>query len=234
MKNVVLLTQVLNRTEEAQPVLEEGRDHAQRETPGLHAESAVGQNAGQRQHRNELHHRVEPAVRRDRVLEGVHVLAIHLLELLAGAALPIEELQHHDPRDVLLQVGVDPGDGHADSTVAIGHAAPEDHRSHNHEGHGGQHDRRQQRAEAEHDAEDEDQHQHVAQNGHQPGGKEIVQHVHVAGHAGHQAAHRIAVVEGQVEILQVLHELAAQIEHGELAGVLHQVHLRELTDETGR
>ena len=90
---------------------------------------------------------------------------------------------------------------------------------------------RQQRAEAEHDAQDEEQHQHVAEDGDQAGGEQVVQHVHVGGHAGDQAAHRIAVVEGEVEVLQVLHELAAQVEHGELAGVLHEVHLDELADE---
>ena len=157
--------------------------------------------------------------------------AVHFLEFPAGAALPVEELQHHNPRDVFLQIGVDLGDRHADPPVALRHAAPEDHRGHNHERHRRQHDCRQQRTEAEHDAQDENQHQHIAQNRHQSRSEKIVQHIHVGSHASHQAAHRIAIVERQVEILQVLHELAAQIEHGELAGILHQVRLHELADE---
>ena len=44
-----------------------------------------------------------------------------------------------------------------------------------------------------------EQHQHVAQNGDQAGGEQIVEHVHVGGDAGNQTAHRIAIVEGQVE-----------------------------------
>ena len=64
-----------------------------------------------------------------------------------------------------------------------------------------------------------------------PGGEQVVEHVDVGGDARHQAADRIAVVEGDVEPLQVRHQLAAQIEHGELAGVLHQVRLRELAEE---
>ena len=39
------------------------------------------------------------------------------------------------------------------------------------------------------------------------------------------------VVEAQVEPLEVFHELLAQVEHGELSGVLHDVHLDELGDE---
>ena len=89
----------------------------------------------------------------------------------------------------------------------------------------------QQRAHAEHDRHDEGQHQHVAQDGHQAGGEEVVQHVHVGGDARHQAAHGVAVVERQVQPLQVLHELLAQVEHGELAGVLHEVGLGELGEE---
>ncbi len=149
----------------------------------------------------------------------------------AAAAFAIEKLQHYDAGDVLLQVGVDSGDGHADAPVALRHAAAEDHGHQDDQRHGAEHDAGEQRAQPEHDGDDEAQHQHVAQDGDQAGGEQVVEHVDIGGDAGDQAAHRVVVVEGQVETLQVLHELLAQVEHGELAGVLHQVRLREFGDE---
>ena len=62
----------------------------------------------ERQHATELHHGIKPAVRHDRVLVGIHVLAVDLFELLAAFALAVEQLQHDDADDVLLQIGIDP------------------------------------------------------------------------------------------------------------------------------
>ena len=132
---------------------------------------------------------------------------------------------------MLLQVGVDFGDGDADAPVALGHAAPEYGGHQDHQRHHAQHQPGQPRAQLEHDGHNEAQHQHVAEDGHQSGSEQIVEHVHVGGDARHQPAHRVAVEEGQIQCLQVRHELLAQIEHGELAGVLHQVDLREFEDE---
>ncbi len=71
LQDVVLFAEVLNRAEEAQAVLQEGGDDAEGEGAGLDAEAAVGENAGQREHGNELHHGIEPAVGGDGVLEGL-------------------------------------------------------------------------------------------------------------------------------------------------------------------
>src|SRR5205085_9026348 len=62
-------------------------------------------------------------------------------------------------------------------------------------------------------------------------GEQVVQHVDIGRDARHQAAYRVAVVERQIEALQVLHQLPSQVEHGELSGVLHQVHLGEFGDQ---
>ena len=43
-------------------------------------------------------------------------------------------------------------------------------------------------------------HQHVAEDGDEAGGEEVVQHVDVGGDAGDQAADGVAVVEGEVEV----------------------------------
>ena len=55
--------------------------------------------------------------------------------------------------------------------------------------------------------------------------------VHVGGEARDQAAHRIAVVEGEIELLQVIHQLAAQVEHGLLSDPLHEVLFAEVAHQ---
>ena len=159
------------------------------------------------------------------------MIAIDSVELAPAALLAIEELQHYDSGDVLLQVSVNFGDGHADAPVALLHGAAEDQGSYDHDRHGRHQNTGEQRAHAVHDDDDESEHHQIAEDRHQAGREEVVEHVDVGGHAGYQAAHGIAVVEGEVEPLQMFHELLAQVEHGELAGLLHQVGLGELGDK---
>ena len=83
------------------------------------------------------------------------MLAVDRLELLPATALAVEQLQHHDAGDVLLKVCINLGDGHADAAVALGHAAAEDARGEDHEGHGGHHDGGQRRTEPQHGGDDE-------------------------------------------------------------------------------
>ena len=135
---------------------------------------------------------------------------------------------------MFLQVGVDARDGHADPPVALGHRAPENRRRQNDQRHRQQHHQREPRAHAEHDGHNQRQHQHIAENGHQTGSEQVVEHVYVRGDARHQPAHRVAVVESQIQPLQMLHELLAQVEHGKLAGVLHQIGLSEFANERPR
>ena len=233
LQDVVLLAEVLNRPEESQAVLQERHQHAERQSAAFDAQAAVREDGRQRQHGDEFHHRVEPAIGGDGVLVGVHVIAIDAVEFHRAAALAIEELQHDDPGDVLLQVGVDAGDGHADAAIALLHGAAEDQRRNDDQRHGRHQDAGERRAHAVHDGDDEAEHRQVAKDGHQAGGEEVVEHVDVGGHARYQAADGIAIVEGEVEALQVLHELLAEVEHGELPGPLHEHGLGELGDEGG-
>ncbi len=231
LQNVVLFAEILYRAEEAQAVLQEGRHHAESQSAGLHAEAAVAENGGHGDHRKELDHGIEPSVRDYRRLVGMHVFAIHRVEFHRAAALAVEELKHRDTRDVFLQVGVDARDGDADAAVTLAHAAAEDGGRKNYERHGEHHDQREHGAEAEHDEDDEGERQHVADDGDQAGSEQVVEHVDIGGDAGDETAHRVAVVECEIEGLQVFHQLLAQIEHGKLAGVLHDIGLREFGDE---
>ena len=87
------------------------------------------------------------------------------------------------------------------------------------------------RAQPEHRDNHETQHQNVADNGDQAGGEQIVQHVHIRRDARDQPAHRILIEIGDVQRLQMRHQLPPQIEHGPLAGPLHQVRLAEVEEK---
>ena len=132
--------------------------------PRSHAEAAVGQDAGQRQHGDELDHRIEPAVGDDGVLVSVHVLAIDARRIPARLRrFAVEELQHRDAGDVLLQIRIDSwrwrrgcGGSFACTLrrkmtvtrITSGITPASDERQHG--------------AQPEHDGHDEAQHQHVA------------------------------------------------------------------------
>ncbi len=82
----------------------------------------------------------------------------------------------------------------------------------------------------EHRQDDEAEHQQVAQNHEQPGGEQLIEGVDVGSEPRDQTAHRVAIVEGDIQPLQMPHQLAAQIEHGLLSDPLHQVLLAEVAE----
>ena len=83
------------------------------------AEAAVSEDGRERKIGKELHDGIEPAVGDDCALVRVHVLPVDGFELRHAAGFAIEELQDGDADDVLLQVGVDAGDGDADLAVVL-------------------------------------------------------------------------------------------------------------------
>ena len=197
----------------------------------------VRQDSRQRQHREKLDHGVKPAVGDDGVLICLHVLAVDLLELLPAAPLTVEQLQHRHAGDVFLEVGVDPGDGHPNSPVTLGHRPPKNQGDDDHERHGGQHDGGEQRAHLEHHRHDQAEHQHVAQDGDQARGKQVVQNVDVRGDARHHASDGVVIVEAQLQALKMREEFLAQVVHDALPHQLHREGLREFQEkgeENGR
>ncbi len=133
---------------------------------------------------------------------------------------------------MLLQISVYFCDGDANAPVALRRRAPETHRHQNYNRHDRQHEAGQSRAQAQHHEDYKRQHQNVADNGHQARGKQIIQHIHVGGDARYQAPDRILIEVGDIEPLQVSHELTAQIKHRLLSCPLHQVRLSEIKKET--
>ena len=179
-------------------------------------------------------HRVIDRVRHDRVFERVHVDGVHFGKLVEGALLAVEQLQHHHAADVLLQVGVDAGNGDANAAVGIAHLVAEDLGGVGDQRQHGQRDQRQLPVHAQHDGGNAGQHEHVFEDRDHAGGEHFVQRVHVGGDARDQAADRILVVEADVHALQVAEDLLAQIEHHHLAGPLHEIGLQIFEQETER
>ena len=71
----------------------------------------------------------------------------------------------------------------------------------------------------------------VAENGDDAGREQVVQHIHVGGDTRHHAAHRVAVVETQLQALQVAENLLAQVVHDFLSHQLHGERLDKLQDK---
>jgi hypothetical protein len=132
---------------------------------------------------------------------------------------------------VLLQIGVNLRDGHADAPVAFLHFAAEDHRSQNHEGRGGHQQPGHSRAQPQHGEDDEAEHQEIAHDSNQAGREQLVEYIDIGGHARHHAAHGVAIVVGDVELLETAHELPAEIEHRFLPGPLHEPALCEVAEQ---
>src|SRR6202043_3298052 len=73
--------------------------------------------------------------------------------------------------------------------------------------------------------------QQVAEDGNEAGSKEVIEDVDICGEAGNEPADRMTVEEADMHALHVDHEFPAEVEHGELADRLHDVHLAELCEE---
>ena len=255
LQDVVFFAEVHDRAEEAQGVLDESDEHAERchrrqqaecdqrlpiETYGNaarrdvshHVPAAEPDYAGNGNGGEDLNRGVVNRVGHDRVFERFHVAAIDFREAVVGLALAIEELQHHHAADVLRQVGVDAGDGDADAAIGIANLVAENLGGDHDERQHGKSDQRQLPVHAQHHAENAEEHEEVFEDGDHAGGEHFVQGVNVGGDARDQAADGILVEEGNVQPLQMAENLAAEIEHHFLAGPLHEVGLQELEQET--
>ncbi len=255
MQNVVFLAEVHDRTEEAQRVLDERDQHAQFcdcanqaegdqrlpiKTHGdaghgnvpHHAGAAEPDDAGYRDRRENIDHGVVERVGKDRVLVRVHVAAIDFREASVGFALAIEELQHHHAADVLLQVGVDAGDGDANAAIGVAHLVAKNLGRPDDEGQHGKGDQRQLPVHAQHHAEDAGEHEDIFEDGDHAGSEHFIQGVDVGGDARDQAANGVLVEEGYVQALQMAEDLAAKVEHHLLASPLHEIGLQEFEQET--
>jgi len=170
-------------------------------------------------------------VSEDRVLERLHVQRVHFFKAPEGPLLTVEELQHHDPANVFLQISVDARDRHAYATVGLAHFAAEDHRRPKDQRQHRKGDERQPPLDPQHDAKNAGKHENVLEDRHHAGGEHFVYGVDVGRNPRDESSYRVAIEERDVQPLHVRENLAAQIEHGFLADPLHVVSLEELHEE---
>src|SRR5262249_3804033 len=127
-----------------------------------------------------FHHRVVERVGHDGVFKCVHVLGVDSLKLAISALFAVEKLQYHHASDVLLQIGVDAGNGGANTAVGVAHrlaenhGRPEDERQHR-EG-----DERKPPAHPQHDDDNSGKHEDVFKDRYHAGGEHFVQRVNVS------------------------------------------------------
>ena len=151
----------------------------------------------------------------------------------AGGVSPFaaEQLHRRHAGDVLLQERVDARDPRPHGAIGLAHVRAEplgdhgDQRQHEEAG------QRQAPVHAEHHDHDPGQREDVAEDGDDAGREQLVEHVDVAGHARHQPADGVAIVEPQVQPLQVRVQLHPQVVHDALAGQLHHPGLHVLERE---
>ena len=154
--------------------------------------------------------------------------AVDGLEVVVGALLAIEELDHAHAGDVFLRKGVDARDRGADPTVGVADTFAEDAGDEDDDRQDGEGDEREPPVHAQHHEDDAEQDEDVLEDCEDAGGEHLVQRVHVGGEAGDEAADGVAVEEGNVHALQMAEDLGAHVVHDLLAGPLHEVGLREL------
>src|SRR6185369_8144389 len=62
--------------------------------------------------RKDFNHRIVNRMRHDCVFERVHVLRVDLRKFRERTLFPVEQLKHHDPADMFLEIRVNAGDCH--------------------------------------------------------------------------------------------------------------------------
>src|SRR5579871_183436 len=226
LKNVVLVAQVLDRAEETLRVLHERSEHADGDSAAEDAESAKINHHGNGHAGKDFHHRIVERVSHDGVFIRVHVLGVDAVKAAVGAPFTIEKLQHHHAGDVLLQIGVDAGDGGANAAVRVAHGLAENHRRPEDERQHGKGYEREPPVHPQHDDHDSGEHEDIFKDRHHAGGKHFIQRVHICSDARYKAANRIPVIEPDVHVLQVAEDLAAEIKHDFLPSPQHEIGLR--------
>ncbi len=152
-------------------------------------------------------------------------------ELVELAVLLNEDLDHRHAGDVLLKEGVDLDHAGPDPSIGAANLDLEDHGGQENEGQDRQADQGQLPIRPEHDRYDAAQQEDVPEDAHDAGREELVEDVHVVGHAGDQPAHGIPVEVADVQGLDVTEDLDPQIVHDPLSGPVHQPRLCERAAE---
>ncbi len=135
----------------------------------------------------------------------------------AGRLLAPEELDDGDPREVLLQEGVHPGDSDAHLPVGVARPLAEPVRHERHRDEDAERDRRESRVEEVEDRHDAAEDGEVPEEGDEARREELVERVDVGRQARHEPPDGRPVEERDVGPLEVGEDPRAQVEHDPLA-----------------
>ena len=177
--------------------------------------------------------RIEDGIEEDRLDVRVAVIAVDVLEALEVQRFAAEDLNGRHTRQVLLQIRVDARDERADHSIRLADVAAEPLGDQDDQRQDDEARQRQLRVHAQHHDHDAEQREHIAEDGDDSGGEQVVQDIHVARDARHQAANGITVVEPQIQPLQMGVNLHPQVVHDALPGQLHHPRLDVLERERG-
>ena len=159
------------------------------------------------------------------------MLAVDELEAAVIHVLAPKQLHRRHAVDVFVQERVDAGDPQADLPVGLAHVPPEPLRQDEDERQHREADQRKAPVHPQQRGHDADEHEQIAERRDHARREQIVDDVDVCRHSRHQPADRIAIVERQIEPLQMRVDLHAHVEHDALPDHLHHVGLGVLERE---
>ena len=230
LQDIEFFAEVLDGTEETLRVHHEGKENAEIEPGGTgeHVQPAIPIQQRDGRKPQPFHHRIKQGESEDGGLVGVHVGAVQDGELLGGLGLAIEQLHDGHAADVFLKESVDAGNGRADAAVGIAHFVAEDPGGAHNQREDGKSHQSETPIDFQHDSGEEDQENRVVEHGGHAGSKQIVERVHIGGHARDQTPDGRTVVKTHRHALEMPEDFLAQVIHGLLAHALHHAHLEIL------
>ena len=212
LEHVVELRQLLQRVEELAQVEHERGQHSQRHLSLREQVPAVQQHRGRREPAEQVDRRPEGRHQRVRPDVGVAVAGVDVLEDLLVARLAPERLHRADAAKRLDVVHDHEHDRHPHRAIGACGVDPEPVREPEHDRHDDERHHAEPQVEVQKDGGDRDHRDHRRDDRGQPRRQQLVQRVDVRGEPGDDAPRRVALVEGQRQLLDMREKHPAQVE----------------------
>ena len=219
LKDVVELRKVLHRLEELAQIKDEGRQHTKRE-PAVGDEIPAEQEHGRgRQAAEERDPGTEGRGEPVRPDVGVAVATVDVLEYLLVARLAPERLHSANPSERLDVLNDDEDDRPPHRPIGPRRVVAKPPGQRQHERHRDQCHEAEARVEVEQDRRDCDHRKHRRDHGGEACREQLVERVHVRGEPRDDASRRVALIEGERQLLDVPEQESAQVEQRILSDV---------------
>ena len=193
---------------------------------------AVPDDDGDRDSLRRLDRREQQGVVANRLLPRVAVPCVHAHELAEVPFLAREELDHLHAGDRFLDVGVDAGNPNANRSKRLANLEAKYDCTQREYGHHGERQQGQLGVDAVECHRETDHLDQVCYEGNDACGEHLRDVLDIVGGSRHEATHREAIEESQMQALDVIEDVAPQVSHCAVAGRRHQQHVRELQHRT--